>query len=109
MSFGFSGGLGLASITKVVAGKGGHHHLLVNRELPLDFKQALPFNEQYIHFGKGQMESVLTLEPGTYSLRLLLADNKHFPYFVYSKPVRVTVTKKNKAIDPAACSKKALR
>ena len=45
-----------------MGGKSGHHHLLVNRDLPLDFKAALPFNEQYIHFGKGQMETVLTLE-----------------------------------------------
>lgn len=100
VTFGLSGGWGLAPISKPVAGKGGHHHLLVNRELPLDFKKALPFNDQYIHFGKGQMESVLTLEPGTYVLRLLLADNKHLPYFVYSKPVKVTVTKKNAGIDP---------
>lgn len=100
VTFGLSGGWGLAPIAKPVSGKGGHHHLLVNRELPLDFKQALPFNDQYIHFGKGQMESVLTLEPGEYVLRLLLADSKHLPYFVYSKPVKVTVTKKNQGVDP---------
>lgn len=108
VTFGLSGGWGLAPITKAVAGKGGHHHLLVNRELPLDFKQALPFNDQYIHFGKGQMESVLTLEPGTYSLRLLLADNKHLPYFVYSKPVKITVTQKNKVVDPQSLVKKGI-
>lgn len=67
----------------------------MNRDLPLDFKAALPFNEQYIHFGKGQMETVLTLAPGTYTLRMLLADDKHLPHFVYSKPLKVTITKKN--------------
>ena len=108
VSFGLSGGWGLAPITKPVAGKGGHHHLLVNRELPLDFKQALPFNDQYIHFGKGQMESVLTLEPGNYTLRLLLADNKHLPHFVYSKSIKVTVTQKNKAVDPKSLLKKGI-
>lgn len=97
LKFGLSGGWGLAPITKPLAGKSGHHHLLVNRDLPLDFKQALPFNEQYIHFGKGQMETVLTLAPGTYTLRLLLADDKHLPHFVYSKPLTVTVTKNNGA------------
>jgi hypothetical protein len=75
------------------AGRAGHHHLLVNQPLPLDFKQSLPFTEQYIHFGKGQMETVLDLKPGTYTLNLLLADQGHIPYFVYSKPLRVTVTK----------------
>ena len=38
------------------AGRAGHHHLLINQELPLDFKKPLPFTDQYIHFGKGQME-----------------------------------------------------
>lgn len=90
---------GLAPIVKPVDGA-GHHHLLVNRDLPLDFTQPLPFNDQYIHFGKGQMETVLTFVPGTYTLRLLLADHKHIPYFVYSKPMKITVTKKNEGVDP---------
>ncbi len=95
LKFGLSGGWGLAPISKPMGGKSGHHHLLVNRDLPLDFKAALPFNEQYIHFGRGQMETVLTLAPGTYTLRMLLADGKHLPHFVYSKPLKVTITKKN--------------
>ena len=90
---------GLAPIVKAVKGT-GHHHLLVNRELPLEFSKPLPFNDQYIHFGKGQMETVLSFEPGTYTLRLLLADDKHIPHFIYSKPVKVTVTKKNVGVDP---------
>ena len=94
VKFGLSGGWGLAPISKAVGGKAGHHHLLVNRDLPLDFKQALPFTDQYIHFGKGQMETVLNLAPGTYKLRLLLADDKHIPHFVYSKPLNITVSKK---------------
>ncbi|HQS30494.1 MAG: hypothetical protein B7X59_01145 [Polaromonas sp. 39-63-203] len=108
VTFGLSGGWGLAPISKPIAGKSGHHHLLVNRELPLDFKTALPFNDQYIHFGKGQMETVLTLEPGTYTLRLLLADDKHLPHFVYSKPLQVTVTRKNKDVDPKSLVNKGI-
>jgi hypothetical protein len=90
---------GLSPIVKDVP-RTGHHHLLVNRDLPLDFKQPLPFNDQYIHFGKGQMETVLTFAPGTYTLRLLLADHKHIPYFIYSKPLRITVTAKRADVDP---------
>ena len=108
VAFGLAGGWGLAPITSPVAGKSGHHHLLVNRDLPLDFKKALPFNDQYIHFGKGQMETVLTLEPGTYTLRLLLADDKHLPHFVYSKPIKITVTRKNKDLDPKSLVKKGI-
>ena len=107
LKFGLSGGWGLAPISKPMGGKSGHHHLLVNRELPLDFKKPLPFNEQYIHFGKGQMETVLNLAPGNYILRLLLADDKHLPHFVYSKPVSVTVVKKNDT-DPKTLVKKGI-
>ena len=84
------------------AGRAGHHHLLINQALPLDFKKPLPFTDQYIHFGKGQMEMVVNLPPGTYDLRLLLADQGHIPYFVYSKPLKVTVSKQNKDVTPAS-------
>lgn len=107
LKFGLSGGWGLAPIAQAGHGKSGHHHLLVNRDLPLNFKQALPFNDQYIHFGKGQMETVLTLEPGEYTLRMLLADQKHLPHFVFSKPAKITVTRKN-GTDPATLQKKGL-
>ncbi|WP_226986080.1 DUF4399 domain-containing protein [Ramlibacter tataouinensis] len=90
---------GLVPASKT-AGRAGHHHLLVNQPLPLDFKKPLPFTDQYIHFGKGQMEHVLDLKPGTYTLNLLLADQGHIPYFVYSKPVKVTVTRQNKVAAP---------
>jgi hypothetical protein len=89
---------GLAAIKQPVP-KTGHHHLLVNRELPLDFTEPLPFNDQYRHFGKGQMEAVLDFKPGTYKLRLLLADHKHIPYFIYSKPMTITVAAR-RDIDP---------
>ncbi len=82
------------------AGTAGHHHLLVNQNLPLDFKKPLPFTEKYIHFGKGQMEAVLDLPPGTYDLRLLLADQGHIPYFVYSKPLKLVISKQNKGVKP---------
>lgn len=77
------------------AGRSGHHHLLINQPLPLDFKKPLPFTDQYIHFGKGQMQTVINLKPGSYQFNLLLADQGHIPYFVFSKPVRVTITAQN--------------
>lgn len=95
---------GLAAITKEVRDT-GHHHLLVNRDLPLDFTKPLPFNDQYRHYGRGQMEAVLDFPPGTYTLRLLLADHKHIPFFIYSKPMTITVTAKNDKIDPKSLAK----
>ena len=84
------------------AGRAGHHHLLVNQALPLDFTKPLPFTEQYIHFGKGQIETVLNLPPGKYELRMLLADQGHIPFFVYSKPLTLTISKQNKDVTPAS-------
>jgi hypothetical protein len=78
------------------AGRAGHHHLLVNQPLPLDFKKPLPFTEKYIHFGKGQMEHVVDLPPGTYTFNLLLADQGHIPYFVFSRAVQLTISKQRK-------------
>lgn len=92
-------GYGIAPITERKA-RAGHHHLLVNRELPLNFKEPLPFNDQYIHFGAGQMETVLNLPPGQYTLRLLLADQRHIPYFIYSKPTTITVVAQHDGVDP---------
>lgn len=88
------------------AGRAGHHHLLVNQSLPMDFKKPLPFTDQYMHFGKGQMEAVLNLRPGTYNLSLLLADQGHIPFFVFSKPTRVTVVRQNPAASAAALAGK---
>ena len=84
------------------AGRAGHHHLLINQALPLDFKKPLPFTGKYIHFGKGQMEMVVNLPAGSYDLRLVLADQEHIPYFVYSKPLKLIVSKQNKSVDLAS-------
>lgn len=92
---------GIVSAGKT-AGRAGHHHLLVNQPLPLDFKEPLPFTEKYIHFGKGQMETVLNLPPGKYELRMLLADQGHIPFFVYSKALTLTISKQNKDVTPAS-------
>lgn len=92
---------GLVPAGKTV-GRAGHHHLLINQALPLDFQKPLPFTEQYLHFGKGQMETLINLPPGSYELRMLLADQKHIPYFVYSKPLKLTISKQSKDVTPAS-------
>jgi len=58
----------------------GHHHLLIDiDELP-GMDLPLPASTQLIHFGKGQTERTLTLEPGEHSLRLLLGNYIHVPH-----------------------------
>lgn len=57
----------------------GHHHLLIDAGLP-DLDQAIPADEHHRHFGKGQTETLLELEPGEHTLQLLLGDASHIPH-----------------------------
>lgn len=72
--------------------KTGHHHLLVNTALPIPITTPIPFSKNYIHFGAGQMQTVLDLPVGDHTLRLLLADHEHVPHMVFSQEIKVTVT-----------------
>jgi len=71
----------------------GHHHLLVDADVPADLSKPLPADEHNLHFGKGQTETSLTLTPGTHSLQLLLADSLHTPHdpAVISKKITIQV------------------
>jgi uncharacterized protein (DUF885 family) len=58
----------------------GHHHLLIDMpDLP-DLKAPLPGTEQLLHFGGGQTEAVIHLEPGTHTLQLVLGNHAHIPH-----------------------------
>jgi len=74
----------------------GHHHLLIDTDLPADLTQPLPVVENKIlHFGKGQTETTLTLAPGKHTLQLVLGDYLHTPFNppVVSKKITITVEK----------------
>ena len=70
----------------------GHHHLIINAELP-PLDQPIPANDNYRHFGDGSTSVSVALEPGTYTLRMLLGDHLHIPHEppVYSDAITVTV------------------
>ncbi len=57
----------------------------------MDF--PLPANDNVVHFGKGQTETELELEPGTHTLQLLLGDHMHVPHEppVMSEKITITV------------------
>lgn len=58
----------------------GHHHLLVDlTEMP-SFDLPLPATDTVIHFGLGQTETELDLEPGEHTLQLVLGDHLHTPH-----------------------------
>ncbi len=70
----------------------GHHHLLVNaEELPPE-NMPIPTDGNHIHFGKGQTEATLMLEPGVYTLQLLLGDKNHIPHEAPVMSEKITVT-----------------
>ena len=70
----------------------GHHHLLVDTQPP-PFGLPIPTDENHIHFGAGQTETVLELPPGEHRLQLLLGDHLHIPHDppVMSAPVTIQV------------------
>ena len=71
----------------------GHHHLLVDTEVPANLGAPLPVTDNVRHFGKGQTEAALELKPGKHTLQLLLADQNHIPHnpAVVSKKITITV------------------
>lgn len=58
----------------------GHHHLLINTFVPEDLSLPIPSDEFHIHFGLGQTETIITLEPGVHTLRLVLGNYLHIPH-----------------------------
>ena len=84
-------GIGVAPAGVMQEGT-GHHHLLIDTGLP-DLDKPIPTDDQHRHFGGGQTEVTLELEPGTHTLQLLLGDYAHIPHTppVVSAPITITV------------------
>ena len=69
----------------------GHHHLYIDRP-PLgqgedgaeEVEYSIPSDENHVHFGGGQTETVLELSPGKHTLQMVLGDMNHIPH---QKPV----------------------
>jgi len=59
--------------------KKGHHHLIIN-EGHIPHGTAVPTTKQHLHYGKGQEEAELTLDPGRYTLTMQFADGAHRSY-----------------------------
>lgn len=71
----------------------GHHHLLIDTEVPSDLSKPLPATDQLKHFGGGQTEAEITLQPGEHTLQLLLGNYAHVPHSqpVVSEQITITV------------------
>lgn len=69
----------------------GHHHLLIDeKELPAMDK---PMGGDIIHFGGGQTETTIDLEPGEHTLQIILGDKNHVPHkpAIISEKITITV------------------
>lgn len=92
-------GMGVAP-AEVERDSTGHHHLLIDRA-PFgegeygeeEFELAVPNDENHRHFGGGQTEVTLELEPGSHTLQLVLGDHGHVPHDppVMSEVITITV------------------
>jgi hypothetical protein len=76
----------------------GHHHLLIDTDLPPLHKQ-IPNDPNHLHFGAGQTEAEVNLSPGPHTLQLLLGDKDHIPHSppIMSEKIRVAVADPNQA------------
>lgn len=72
----------------------GHFHLLIDTTLSAaQMNRPIPNDNQHLHFGKGQTETILNLTPGPHTLQLVMGDGAHVPHIppVMSKVITVTV------------------
>ena len=69
----------------------GHHHLLINTPLPANMTVAIPNDQNHLHFGLGQTETMLELPPGTHTLQLLMGDAAHVPHDPPAYSRRITI------------------
>ncbi len=87
---------GISGMTVAPAGQfddhSGHHHLLIDTALK-NPDQPIPSDAGHRHFGKGQTETTIELDPGQHTLQLVLGDGNHVPHKppVMSEIVTITV------------------
>lgn len=77
----------------------GHHHVFLNRP-PLgegeegteELLYGIPADDNHIHFGGGQTQVTLDLEPGEHTLQLVLGDLNHVPHVPPVASDQITIT-----------------
>ena len=69
----------------------GHHHIIIDGNW-IKTGDVVPANKTHIHFGKGQTETSLELEPGQHTLTLQFANGAHQSFGeAWSKTITITV------------------
>ena len=78
VSFGLKG-MGIAPAGVTVENT-GHHHLFIDQKVLPNLKLPIPASSKIIHYGKGQTQTEIRLEPGTHTLQLILGNQYHIPH-----------------------------
>lgn len=74
-----------------VVANSGHNHLLIDMD-SITAGESIPFTPKHMHFGKGQQEADVKLEPGTYKLTAQFANGAHQSYGkAMSQTITITV------------------
>lgn len=70
----------------------GHHHILIDTDVP-PLDEPIPSDPNNLHFGGGQSEAMIELDPGVHTLQLLFGDENHIPHNppVMSRKITITV------------------
>ena len=91
--FGLTGmGVAPAGVAKE---KTGHHHLLIDTTMEGEaLNEPIPSDDHHLHFGGGQTEASVELQPGEHTLQLIMGDENHIPHDppIMSEPITITVT-----------------
>ena len=58
----------------------GHHHLLIDVDLPSDLSKPIGKDAQHVHMGDGSTCKELKLEAGKHTIKALFAKGNHVPY-----------------------------
>lgn len=74
----------------VVKSNTGHHHLIINTELP-PLDEEIPNDPNHRHFGAGQSEVRLEFPPGEHTLQMLMGDAAHVPHNPPLMSERITI------------------
>ena len=67
----------------------GHHHLIVDVELPKDLNKPIGKDANHIHMGDGSTCKEVKLSVGKHTIRTLFAKGNHVPY---NAPLTATIT-----------------
>lgn len=67
----------------------GHHHLLIDTDIPADLSMPIAKDESHIHMGDGSTCKTISLTKGQHTITALFAQGNHVPY---NPPVTDSVT-----------------